>query len=178
MLSSISKQEWVKKHMNIMCGEVKYSMTWWGKPKRSPFKRVKTYFVAEAGQDTGGLTRELWCLFARHVQQSLCEGKEHCMVLRHDANKLQVITKAIKSNPLSINILWSIGRCLQESGSFDGNLHGSGGLWLSIFCAINIPVHLWSWSMLHFSRERWNCFRRSGRNPSKGTFKNIIDWYY
>ena len=57
----------------------------------SPFKYVKTYFVGEPGKDTGGLTRELWCLFARHLQQSLCEGKENCRVVRHDAAKLQVI---------------------------------------------------------------------------------------
>ncbi|CAI8034740.1 G2/M phase-specific E3 ubiquitin-protein ligase [Geodia barretti] len=55
----------------------------------SPYKRVKTYFVGEQGNDTGGLTRELWCLFARHVQHNLCEGHENCKVIRHDASKLQ-----------------------------------------------------------------------------------------
>ena len=60
--------------------------------KRSfqPLKRVKTYFVGECGKDTGGLTRELWRLFGKHIQQHLCEGKENCLVLRHDATKLQV----------------------------------------------------------------------------------------
>lgn len=56
----------------------------------SPFKRVKTYFVGELGKDTGGLTREMWALFSKSVQQSLCEGKEKCAVFRHDATKLQV----------------------------------------------------------------------------------------
>lgn len=55
----------------------------------SPFKCVKTYFVGEPGEDTGGLTRELWCLFAKHIQESLCDGKENCRVFRHDAAKLQ-----------------------------------------------------------------------------------------
>ena len=56
----------------------------------SPFKRVKTYFIGELGKDTGGLTREMWSLFSKSVQQSLCEGKANCSVLRHDATKLQV----------------------------------------------------------------------------------------
>lgn len=58
--------------------------------KRSynPFKRVKTYFVGESGQDTGGLTRELWRLFGKFLQENLCDGKENC-VLRHDSTKLQ-----------------------------------------------------------------------------------------
>ena len=56
--------------------------------KRSyhPQKRVKTWFV---GEDTGGLTRELWHLFGKEIQ-SLCEGKESSLVPRHDATKLQV----------------------------------------------------------------------------------------
>ena len=60
--------------------------------KRShrPSKHVETDFVGELGEDTGGLTRELWCLFGKYLQQSLCEGKENCLVFRHDATKLQV----------------------------------------------------------------------------------------
>ena len=59
--------------------------------KRSyhPQKRVKTWFVGEEGEDTGGLTRELWRLFGKEIQ-SLCEGKENILVPRHDATKLQV----------------------------------------------------------------------------------------
>ena len=51
---------------------------------------MKTYFTGEAGQDTGGLTRELWQLFGKHLKQSLCEGKDNCLVFRHDAQKLKV----------------------------------------------------------------------------------------
>ena len=58
-----------------------------------PFKQVQTYFVGEAGQDRA--LQESCGASLRDVQQSLCEGKEHCKVLRHDAYKLQVITTAI-----------------------------------------------------------------------------------
>lgn len=60
------------------------------KKSYDPLKRVETYFVAEPGLDTGGLTRELWRLFGKYIQQSLCEGRENCLVIRHDATKLQV----------------------------------------------------------------------------------------
>ena len=59
----------------------------------SPFKHVKTYFVGEPGKDTGGLTREMWCIIAQHLQQTLFEGRENCLTLRHDATKLQVYTQ-------------------------------------------------------------------------------------
>ena len=55
-----------------------------------PLKRVKTNFVGECGKDTSVLTRELWHLFGKHIQQHLCEGRENCLVLRHDVTKLQV----------------------------------------------------------------------------------------
>ena len=53
---------------------------------------MKTYFVGESGKDTGGLTREMWSLFSKSIQQSLCEGANRS-VLRHDATKLQVYCK-------------------------------------------------------------------------------------
>ena len=55
----------------------------------SPMKKVSTYFVGEAGKDEGGLTRELWSLFANAVEQ-LCDGQPMCKIFRHDAAKLQV----------------------------------------------------------------------------------------
>ena len=61
-----------------------------GKRSFQPLKRLKTYFVGKYGKDTGGLTRGLWHLFGKHIQQHLCEGKENCLVLRHGATKLQV----------------------------------------------------------------------------------------
>ena len=88
----------------------------------SPFKRVKTYFVGEPGKDTGGLTRELWSLLSKNIQQSLCEGKENCLVLRHDATKLRVYKLA----PLSIivtYILFLIGGHLPQSRNADRCLH-------------------------------------------------------
>ena len=54
-----------------------------------PQKKVTTYFIGEAGRDTGGLTRELWRLFGKNVMR-LCDGKENCKVPRHDATKLSV----------------------------------------------------------------------------------------
>jgi hypothetical protein len=45
--------------------------------------------VGEAGEDTGGLTRELWRLFSKSIQQHLCEGQENCLIFRHDSAKLQ-----------------------------------------------------------------------------------------
>lgn len=54
-----------------------------------PLKRVKTWFVGEDGVDTGGLTREMWRLFGRDLQ-CMCEGKEGCLLIKHDAAKLQV----------------------------------------------------------------------------------------
>ena len=56
-----------------------------------PKKKINTWFVGESGRDTGGLTRELWCLFSREMA-SICDGKEHCKIPRHDAVKLQVHT--------------------------------------------------------------------------------------
>ena len=63
--------------------------------KRSfhPLKLVSTYFIGEAGSDTGGLTRELWRLFGMYLEESLLEGKKNRMVVRHDASKLQVYLK-------------------------------------------------------------------------------------
>ena len=52
-----------------------------------PNKRVVTWFVGEAGRDAGGLTRELWSLFAQEVER-LCDGHSTCKVPRHDATKL------------------------------------------------------------------------------------------
>lgn len=65
----------------------------------NPQKIVKTAFVGEAGQDTGGITRELWRLFGENVKESLCEGREHALVLRHDSNRLKVYRH-------TYNILW------------------------------------------------------------------------
>ena len=56
-----------------------------------PLKRVKTWFVGEEGRDTGGLTREMWRLFGKELQ-GLCEGREGCLLIKHNAEKLQVIT--------------------------------------------------------------------------------------
>lgn len=55
-----------------------------------PQRRVLTYFVGEYGEDAGGLTRELWRLFAKEVKAKLCEGKRNLLVLRHDSEKLMV----------------------------------------------------------------------------------------
>lgn len=74
-----------------------------------PLKHVETYFVGEPGFDTGGLTRELWRLFGKHVQQSLCEGKENCLVIRHDASKLQV-SIIISSNQSIIKCIYNFNR--------------------------------------------------------------------
>lgn len=52
-----------------------------------PQNRVSTWFVGEVGRDTGGLTRELWQLFAREIER-LCDG--HLKIFRHDAAKLHV----------------------------------------------------------------------------------------
>lgn len=54
-----------------------------------PLKKIVTWFVGEAGKDTGGLTRELWRLFAKEVE-SLCDGHPTRKIFRHDAAKLQV----------------------------------------------------------------------------------------
>lgn len=54
-----------------------------------PLKRVKVWFVGEEGRDTGGLTREMWRLFNNDLKR-LCEGNEGCLLIRHDAAKLQV----------------------------------------------------------------------------------------
>ena len=53
-----------------------------------PYKRMTTSFLGEPGVDAGGLTREMWCLFSKGVQQ-LCDGKETCKVPRHNTIKLQ-----------------------------------------------------------------------------------------
>lgn len=49
-----------------------------------PLKRVKVWFVGEEGRDTGGLTREMWLLFNSDLKR-MCEGKEGCLLIRHDA---------------------------------------------------------------------------------------------
>ena len=54
-----------------------------------PLKKVTTWFVGEEGRDTGGLTREMWRLFGYDLQR-MCEGKEGCLLIKHDATKLQV----------------------------------------------------------------------------------------
>ena len=36
-----------------------------------PLKCVSTYFIGELGTDTGGMTCELWRLFAKGVEQTL-----------------------------------------------------------------------------------------------------------
>ena len=54
-----------------------------------PLKKIKTWFVGEEGSDTGGLTQEMWRLFGRDLQY-VCEGKEGCLLFKHDAAKLQV----------------------------------------------------------------------------------------
>ena len=46
--------------------------------------------MGEAGEDTGGLTRGLWRLFSKSIQQHLCEGQENCLIFRRDSAKLQV----------------------------------------------------------------------------------------
>ena len=60
------------------------------KSSYGPNKKVKTWFVGEEGIDTGGLTRELWGLFGKEIQRTLCEGKKNNLIFRHDAKKLQV----------------------------------------------------------------------------------------
>ena len=37
----------------------------------NPLRRVSTYFIGESGTDTGEMTRELWRLFAKGVEQTL-----------------------------------------------------------------------------------------------------------
>ena len=54
-----------------------------------PLKKVNVWFVGEEGRDTGGLTREMWRLFSIEVQR-ICEGKKGCLLIKHDATKLQV----------------------------------------------------------------------------------------
>ena len=54
-----------------------------------PLKRVKVWFVGEEGRDTGGLSREMWRIFSSEIQR-MCEGKEGCLLIKHDATKLQV----------------------------------------------------------------------------------------
>lgn len=54
-----------------------------------PLKRVRVWFVGEEGRDTGGLTREMWRLFNDDLKR-MCEGNEGCLLIRHDAAKLQV----------------------------------------------------------------------------------------
>ena len=55
-----------------------------------PYKIMKTYFVGEVGEDTGGLTRELWRLFSREVRNVVFEGQENARTLRHDSTRLKV----------------------------------------------------------------------------------------
>ena len=54
-----------------------------------PLMNMKTWFVGEKGEDTGGLTRELWSLFSKEVE-SLCDGHIGRKIFRHDAVKIQV----------------------------------------------------------------------------------------
>ena len=53
--------------------------------------KIKLWFVGEEGRDTGGLTREMWRLFAKELQQ-MCEGRAGCLMIKHDATKLKVGT--------------------------------------------------------------------------------------
>lgn len=55
----------------------------------SPLKKVQTEFAGESGRDTGGITRELWRLFAREVEM-LCDGSVAMKVFRHDSLKIKV----------------------------------------------------------------------------------------
>ena len=65
-----------------------------------PLKKVKIWFVGETGEDTGGLTREAWCLLGRALER-ICEGRPGFKIPRHDAAKLQVM----QWNPKSVDIL-------------------------------------------------------------------------
>ena len=38
-------------------------------------KRITTSFLGEPGVDVGGVTREMWCLFAKGIQ-TLCNGRD------------------------------------------------------------------------------------------------------
>lgn len=74
-----------------------------------PLKRVKTWFVGEEGSDTGGLTREMWRLFGKDLQ-CMCEGKEGCLLIKHDAAKLQVRICILELSVLQINLHCTIRR--------------------------------------------------------------------
>ena len=54
-----------------------------------PSKKVYSWFVGEAGRDTGGITREMWTLLGKDIA-NICDGKDNCKIPRHDADKLQV----------------------------------------------------------------------------------------
>ena len=64
------------------------------RPSYAPLKKIKTEFAGEAGDDTGGISRELWTLFAREVS-ALCDGSAKCKIFRHDSVK-------VKASPLAL----------------------------------------------------------------------------
>ena len=53
-----------------------------------PLKRILLGSLAKILGGGGGVTQEIAVYI---LQQSLCEGKENCLVPRHDATKLQVL---------------------------------------------------------------------------------------
>ena len=48
---------------------------------------IQTWFIGEAGRDTGGVTRELWRLLSHDVMR-LCEGQLSKLVFRHDSDRV------------------------------------------------------------------------------------------
>ena len=50
---------------------------------------MQTWFIGEAGRDTGGVTRELWRLLSHDVMR-LCEGQPSKLVFRHDSDRVLV----------------------------------------------------------------------------------------
>ena len=102
--------------------------------------------------------------WGKSVQQSLCEGKENCAVLNHDALKLQVYKYNLQSAASYIRVLFYAGKCFPQSRHANWRVLSAGWLWLSfllllfscIFVALTFaplwlegtkfPMLRWKWS--------------------------------
>ena len=105
-----------------------------------PQKRVNVWFVGEEGRDTSGLSREMWRLFGSEMQR-MCEGKEGCLLIKHDTTKLQVFYLNLMLLPLHDKYVHTGGSVFEDRDA-DGSIVGSGWIWFSFFCPFYLSVHL------------------------------------
>ena len=97
-------------------------------------------FIGEEGEDTGGLRREFWRLFASEAAQQYCIG-DTMKTFQQNVPALQVGVWLHIDNGNGMSLCHFLEQCVQAHRSVDGNVYHPRWLWPANISPTIIPVY-------------------------------------